>query len=216
MIKIQKVRNNRLICIRLFCLVLTVFMIGCKGQENTEIITGKSGNASASENPDPNNTTLFFNQDTYSKQSHSNLNGMVTEFVRKMYQDQNGNFWFGTNGNGIIRYDKHSLEGFDITEDFNSSAGAVRAIVEDQVGNIWFGTSSGLIKFDGEKFTVFSEKEGLSSDEVWGLIIDKNGLIWLGTAGGIYQFDGENFKIFSLPQIQSEKTITNAFRKTGF
>jgi ligand-binding sensor domain-containing protein len=29
---------------------------------------------------------------------------MVTEFVRTMYQDKKGNYWFGTNGNGIFKY----------------------------------------------------------------------------------------------------------------
>ncbi|MBK7226805.1 MAG: hypothetical protein IPH96_15875 [Saprospiraceae bacterium] len=35
---------------------------------------------------------------------------MVSEFVRTMHQDKKGNYWFGTNGNGIIRYDGKTLE----------------------------------------------------------------------------------------------------------
>jgi ligand-binding sensor domain-containing protein len=179
---------------RLLSMMLLFTLSSCKGQES-ESIDNKKVNSSQQKKEiyqpfiSPN-----------SKQTHSNLNGMVTEFVRKMHQDQNGNFWFGTNRNGIIRYDNKSLEKFYINEDFNSKVGAVRGIAEDQTGNIWFGTSSGLIKFDGKSFIVFSKEEGLPSDEIWGLTIDNNGLIWLGTTEGVYQFDGKNFTNFPLPK----------------
>jgi len=75
-------------------------------------------------------------------QSHSNLDGKVSEFVRKMYQDKSGNFWFGTNGDGVIRYNGVTLEKFTIKDGFGGSA--VRGIKEDGIGNVWFGTSGGL------------------------------------------------------------------------
>lgn len=189
-----KIKRKKTLCIRLFCVVVAMLMFSCKGQE------AKKNTKELDEYSNQNNTSLIFDQNTVFKQTHSNLNGKVTEFVRKMYQDKKGNFWFGTNGDGIIRYDNKALEEFDITEDFNRNTGAVRGIAEDNVGNIWFGTSSGLIKFDGKNFKVFSKKEGLPSDEIWGMIIDKKGLIWLGTTGGIYQFDGEEFTNFPLPK----------------
>ncbi len=74
---------------------------------------------------------------------------MVREFVRAMYQDKKGNYWFGTNGNGIIRYDGQTLE--KVTIEQKQKWVSVREIIEDKVGNIWFGTSSGLVKYDGEK-----------------------------------------------------------------
>jgi ligand-binding sensor domain-containing protein len=84
---------------------------------------------------------------------------MVREFVRTIHQDKKGNYWFGTNGDGIIRYDGQILE--KITIEGISPYFRVLEIVEDKAGNIWFGTSEGLIKYDGEKFTTFSKKEGL-------------------------------------------------------
>jgi ligand-binding sensor domain-containing protein len=84
-------------------------------------------------------------QSTTFPQIHTNLNGMVREFVRSMYQDAKGTYWFGTNTNGIIRYDGQTLE--NVTIEQNVKPPSVREIVEDTLGNIWFATSSGLVKF---------------------------------------------------------------------
>jgi ligand-binding sensor domain-containing protein len=136
-------------------------------------------------------------QITVFPQIHTNLNGMVSEFVRTMYQDKKGNFWFGTNGNGIIRYNAHTLE--TITAEECHPWLSVREIVEDRGGNIWFGTSNGLIKYDGEKITKFSEKDGLPDDDIWGLALDKNEMMWIGTIAGVCRFDGRKFISFALP-----------------
>lgn len=136
-------------------------------------------------------------QNTLFPQIHTNLNGMVREFVRTMYQDTKGNYWFGTNGNGIIRYDGQELKTVSI-EGIHPHIRVIE-IVEDKVGNVWFGTSDGLIKYDGEKFTAFSKKEGLQGEEIWGLTIDRSGLIWVGSTGGVSHFDGEKFIPFPLP-----------------
>ncbi len=147
---------------------------------------------------------LIYNTNTTFPQIHTNLNGMVREFVRSMYQDTKGNYWFGTNGDGIIRYDGQLLEKMNI-EGINTRI-RVLSIVEDKAGNIWFGTCEGLIKYDGKQFTCFSKKEGLPGDdpEIWGLTIDKNGLIWVGSIGGVCHFDGEKFRPFSLPASKVE------------
>lgn len=138
-------------------------------------------------------------QSTIFPQTHTNLNGMVREFVRTMHQDNKGDFWFGTNGDGIIHYDGQKLEKITIAD--VSPHFRVLEIVEDKAGNLWFATSEGLIKYDGGKFRTFSKKEGLPGDEeeIWGLTIDKNGLFWIGSVGGVCHFDGEKFLPFHLP-----------------
>ncbi len=181
-----------LIAKNLILVLLTIQVTLCTGQVKENSVTNINGN-------EVNTQPLVLNQGTTFPQIHTNLNGMVREFVRTMYQDKKGNYWFGTNGDGIIRYDGRTLEKMkvpDISPHFR-----VLEIVEDKAGNLWFGTSEGLIKYDGEKFRTFSKNEGLSGDdqEIWGLTIDKNGLIWIGSIGGVSHFDGERFIPFSLP-----------------
>ena len=185
------------VTINLILIVLTFQISYCTGQVKEKPVNDTTENGI-------NNQPINSNQSTTFPQIHTNLNGMVREFVRTMYQDKKGNYWFGTNENGIIRYDGQTLETIRI-EGIRPGI-RVMKIVEDNAGNIWFGTSDGLIKYDGEKFITFSKKEGLpgEDEEIWGLTIDKNGLIWVGSTGGVSHFDGEKFTPFILPETRVE------------
>jgi ligand-binding sensor domain-containing protein len=180
--------------------ILIVLIVQCVYGMGQEIV--KSANDKVENQA--NNFSPILHQTTTFPQIHTNLNGMVREFVRSMYQDKKGNYWFGTNGSGIIRYDGQTLETMTI-EGVNPYM-RVMKIVEDNAGHLWFGTSEGLIKYDGSIFTRYSKKEGLKGvdEEIWGLTIDKSGLIWVGGYGGVFHFDGGQFIPFSLPESMVE------------
>jgi ligand-binding sensor domain-containing protein len=163
-----------------------------------------------------NTQPLVLKQSTTFPQIHTNLNGMVREFVRTMYQDKKGNYWFGTNGNGNIRYDGRTLE--TISNEQMPKWLAIRKIIEDKEGNIWFGTSSGLIKYDGQKYTTFSTEAGLQNEEIWGLAVDSKGLIWVGSVGGVSHFDGKKFTPFSLPDtvVENAESMLSIKSAGGF
>ncbi len=190
------IENKKKSIARNLILILLSFQISsCNGQ-----VKEKSVN-SIIEN-EVNTQPLILNQSTTFPQIHTNLNGMVTEFVRAMYQDKKGTYWFGTNTNGIIRYDGKSLD--KITIKANQKGVSVREIVEDKLGNVWFATSSGLVKFDGEKFATYSIEVGLQNEEIWSICIDRKGLIWVSTGKGVCHFDGEKFTPFILPETRVE------------
>lgn len=182
---------------RMLILIILTFQISpCISQVKEKSFNDKIEN-------EVNSQTLLLNQSTTFPPIHTNLNGMVTEFVRTMYQDKKGNYWFGTNGNGMIRYDGKSLD--KMTLPTTQKGVSVRGIVEDKVGNVWFATSVGLVKFDGEQFAIYSI-DGLQKDEIWGLCMDRSGLIWVGTGKGVSHFDGEKFTPFRLPETRVENS----------
>ena len=47
----------------------------------------------------------------------------ISDFVRRIFQDKQGNLWFGTNGDGVIRFDGSKLEYFSIDEGFGGFSG---------------------------------------------------------------------------------------------
>lgn len=66
--------------------------------------------------------------------------------------------------------------------------------LQDKTGNIWFGTTGeGIYRYNGNTFTNFTTKDGLSSNDVWCVYEDNTGNIWFGTNNGACRYDGKSF-----------------------
>jgi len=81
----------------------------------------------------------------------------------------------------------------------------------DSFNNKWFITSSGIIKYDGNKWTLFdSETTGLSLGNLTSLCMDKNNTLWVGDYyGNLYNYDGKtwvtiNTKVPNFPQLSRD------------
>lgn len=132
--------------------------------------------------------------------SHNPYNdsGLVSQYIRSIFQDSKGNFWFGPAGQSVARYDVKTLRYFSKNEFFQGNenvdrdfGNSVHAITEDKEGNIWFGTDHGVIKYDGKNFKSYTEKNGLSNTNVGrrSILVDKAGDIWVGTQGGVFRYN---------------------------
>jgi len=192
-------------------LLLLIIFVACNGQEKKE--------------KQPEKKFIY---------KVSTLNGpeldpalQVSQYIRKMYEDKNGNLWFGTNGDGVARYDRDTLVYFTMKEGFGGSA--VRGIVEDERGDLWFATDGGVSRYNAnlansacikgickhtlknendlkdhklerEKlFTNFTMMHGLANNQVWSILQDKKKNFWFGTENGISRYDRKCFTKFALP-----------------
>jgi ligand-binding sensor domain-containing protein len=71
----------------------------------------------------------------------------------------------------------------------------INTIIQTNDGYIWIGTRSGVVRFDGVKFTTFNTHncKQLGENEIWALGENKDGL-WIGTFGaGIVKFKDGKF-----------------------
>ena len=72
-----------------------------------------------------------------------------------------------------------------------SLGGAPSAVVQTTDGYVWIGTSTGLVRFDGVRFTPWTPSDGMSSDgtpgdgnrwfssnSVWSLLAARDGTLW--------------------------------------
>ncbi len=158
-------------------LVLSTFTIisySCKGQEKE--------------------TTGNFKNETSSQKSDSY---QIARYVVKVFEDSNGNLWFGTIENGVAKLNGQTLTYMTTKNGLPSNR--VTAIVEDNNKVLWFGTDSGIVKYNNGIFSVLTEKDGLCSNMISNLLIDSKGTLWIGTWNGICFFDGNTFNSLSIP-----------------
>lgn len=129
---------------------------------------------------------------------------MSDNVVRRIFQDSRGDYWFGTNGKGVLHYDGNVLTKYSIDEGFGGWA--VRGIVEDAQGNVWFATSGGVSKYNGKTFDNYTGVDGLPHSDVWSIAIDRKGTLWVGTLKGLAVLNGQVFFPFDLPESKPDNS----------
>jgi ligand-binding sensor domain-containing protein len=124
--------------------------------------------------------------------------------VEHMLEDKAGNIWFGGRTNvGVYRYDGTSVINIKLPELSTFRPDSVRIghnwawpQLQDKAGNIWFSNWGGAYRYDGQSFSSFTKKDGLSGDMVARIIEDKKGNLWFGGAG-LSRYDGKSFTRFA-------------------
>lgn len=115
----------------------------------------------------------------------------VSEYIRITFQDSKGNLWFGTNSEGVVRYDDKELKYFSIKEGL--SGNQVTDITEDNYGNIWISTNAGISQYDGNQFYNYKITQSSCNNKVMSIYNDRNGQIWAGSFSGLSVFTGFQF-----------------------
>jgi signal transduction histidine kinase/CheY-like chemotaxis protein/ligand-binding sensor domain-containing protein len=73
---------------------------------------------------------------------------------------------------------------------------SIRAIAQTPDGYLWVATSSGLARFDGVGFTVFTpaNSPGLMDDRLTTLAAAGDGALWIGTGAGVFRYRDGKFQ----------------------
>ena len=127
------------------------------------------------------------------------------ERVLSIIQSQNGDYWIGTDAEGVYRYDGKNFQSYlkfegKLQPDDNKYNNCITNIIEDKNGHIWIGsfTHGGLNEFDGEKMIHHPLKDGYGEGMISTSYMDKGGNLWFGTRnGGIYKYDYNKFQNIS-------------------
>lgn len=123
-----------------------------------------------------------------------------------VFQDKKNNYWFGSNGEGVFRYDGKTILNF--TTKHGLCNDSIRQIKEDDYGNMYFSTLSGINKFDGAKMTTLqpikSTEWKLESNDMWFFLLGKKG------EQGPYRYDGEKLYNLEFPKHYLHDEITKS------
>ena len=133
------------------------------------------------------------------------IESQIGEYVTSIFEDSKGNLWFGTNGNGIARYDGEKLYYFKTKDGLPSDR--VTGIIEDSNGTFWIKTGEGVSRYNGKNFTNYLVGKDINSNVISNLLIDSKNVFWVGTWNGVFKFDGEKFHPFSVPYPEVDTKI---------
>ncbi len=130
----------------------------------------------------------------------------VSQYIRVVFQDQKGDYWFGTNDDGVARYDGTVLRFYSIREGL--AGRAVRGIQQDTEGALWFATDGGVSRYRHGQLESFTIQHGLSDNDTWSLARDLNGVIWVGTRKGPCFWNGSSFVPLPFPTTKIENPVS--------
>lgn len=180
-------------------LILSFLLAACNGQKNTneasevtqpeEVIEGTTQNTNASNSP-------LFTPD----------NNRISQVVRTIFQDRQGNIWFGGEG-GTYKLSNNTLTLVTGVGDPSGTGITVKEITEDSKGRIWIAHTNGVSCLEGDEVTNYNESDGLISDDTWCISADMEDRIWIGTYDGLCVFDGHEFRPFELPEGKLDSSV---------
>ncbi len=118
-----------------------------------------------------------------------------TSGIRSIFQDSNGNYWFGSTQEGVALYNGDSFTYFSTNEGLSNQ---ILSIQEDKNGIIWFETQNGVNSYDGVAITDeigripnnFNVGWMISDDDLW---------FSAGSKEGVYRYDGSALHYLAFP-----------------
>lgn len=124
--------------------------------------------------------------------------GLSSNVVRALIQDQQGFIWVGTN-EGIDVYDGYSFTKYplDLTDSLHTLIENIAELYEDRSGMIWAGSRGGLLKINpptGSITPFFHDPHdpaSLSHNNVFALVETEPGILWIGTEQGLNRLNTE-------------------------
>lgn len=121
--------------------------------------------------------------------------------VTAIVEDKHNKLWIGTSqGLSVLDPAKKTFKHFIHNPESENSlpSNSILSLTFDDNMNLWIGTyGGGLVKYDGSRFKVYLEEDGLPSSVITQIINNKPGYLWISTDNGICEFDISNNKIIS-------------------
>ena len=121
--------------------------------------------------------------------------GLAVDDVRVIAESKAGDLWIGGYG-GLTRIQNGRFTHW--TDSNVLPSNNIRSIYIDSDDVVWIGTyDGGLGRFDGERFTRYSTREGLFNNGVFQILEDGQGNLWMSCNRGIYRVSKRELNDFA-------------------
>ena len=139
---------------------------------------------------------------------HDNRWLTFTSGVRVILEDSKGNTWFGSDNEGVCLLHNGEFRYFTTANGLTNNQ--VRCIYEDINGITWFECGNGLSTYDGQKMSVYKERNydavnqwKVSAGDLWFKGDELAGNYLLEKGPGVYQYDGNKLSFRRFPVTQA-------------
>jgi len=153
------------------------------------------------------NDSLVIRQDTLRKDSfvftyRVDKIRSINNNINAIHFDGLGRLWFASPTYGLGYYTENGAK--TITTSLGLPEENIRSIIEDEKGHLWIGTAGyGVARInlyaDSLDLRVYTEKDGLSSANVYLMAFDSGGDLWVGCGRGVDRLtldEEQNIKSF--------------------
>ena len=113
--------------------------------------------------------------------------GLIHDRARSIAEAPDGSIWISAQ-TGLSRWQNGKITA-SLGTAHGLPPGVVRLVFVDSEGTVWAGTLEGLARWNGERFELFTQKNGLPGNSITLLKERPAGGFWVGTAeGGLAYF----------------------------
>jgi len=131
----------------------------------------------------------------YPYKYNAKLKAASKEYITSIYQSENGEYWYGTLGSGLLNWNPKTKQTRIFTQEDGLPNDVIYGVLRDAKGNFWLSTNKGLCQFNAEtkKTKVFTEIHGLMSNEcnIGAYMMSSSGKMYFGGIFGYNFFDPE-------------------------
>ena len=120
----------------------------------------------------------------------------LDQSIWAIYQDSSGDYWFGSNGSGLFRYNGERFTQYTNVDGLVDNQ--IRGIQEDHNGNLFIETPKGVSRFDGDTFTTL--KLDRSARDDWKMGPNDLWFSCNGRAQDVFRYNGERLYELKLPE----------------
>ncbi|MGB2965270.1 MAG: two-component regulator propeller domain-containing protein [Anaerolineales bacterium] len=122
--------------------------------------------------------------------------GLAENHLTSLAIAPDGSLWFGTDANGVSRFNGQEWSVFTVEDGLISNA--IHDIAIDQGNGIWAATQKGASYFDGSKWATYTTNDGLLSNMVYTILVDSKNTVWFGTNAGLCALTGDVWTYYTI------------------
>jgi ligand-binding sensor domain-containing protein/signal transduction histidine kinase/DNA-binding response OmpR family regulator len=115
------------------------------------------------------------------------------DYIFDIFEDSQQHLWLGTNGGGLVLFDRDTEKFISYTTNDGLSDNSVKNVIEDNKGDLWLATNNGVTKFDlpSRKAVSYKINDGLPAGSFYynSKYKDERGRILFGMNDGYLVID---------------------------